>query len=155
MPFPYSLFNGLQAPQQNYPINRTDLLDYKGSNTIQSARFIDPQTGDFVVSSTNHFEGMNAVDQAVLLAVNTTFNTSAQPSFGQNFQSIKLITGNVKVQMTAILQQCLAYLIQTNQITISNILVSQTDIGEVSMQFSYTNSTTGNTTPISFIAQQG
>ena len=151
MSFPYSLFKGLQAPQPNSPIDRRDLLNYTGDNTIQSSRYIDPATGDFVVSSTNHFEGMNAIEQAVLLAVNTTFGSSAQPGFGQNFLSPKLITNNVPSQMTTLLQQCLADLIANKQITLQQVTVTNNDIGQVSIQFVYNNNTIGTTASLSFI----
>jgi hypothetical protein len=94
---------------------------------------------------------MNAIDQAVLLAVNTQFNSSAQSSFGENFLSPKLITSNVSAQMTSLLNQCLSYLITNKQITLQNVSVVNNQVGQVSIQFSYINNTTGQTTPVSFI----
>src|SRR5512143_2795488 len=115
MPFPYELYRGISAPQVNYPIDRRDLLNYTGDNTIQSARYINPLTRDFEVSSTNHLQGQNAVEQAVTLAINTTFNSSAQPAFGQNFGAIKTVpvtTAQLTAKVSATIQQALGNLIQ-------------------------------------------
>jgi hypothetical protein len=151
MAFPYNLLSGLQPPQPNYPIDRRDLLDYQGSNSIQSARYIDPITKDFVVSSTNHFEGMNAVEQSVMLAINTTFNTSAQRGLGQNFLSPKFVSNQIQTQMEALLQSCLAYQIQNNQITLLNVQIMDNGFGQIAIQFAYTNNTLGTTAAVSFI----
>lgn len=153
MPFPYDLYRGIAAPQSNFPIDRRDLLNYTGDNTIQSSRYIDPVTHDFVVSTTNHLEGMNAVEQAVMLAVNTTFNSSAQPSFGQNFGNIKLITPQIQAQVANTVQQTLTTLIRSKQITLQSIQFTNNGLGQISVQFAYNNNTLGNSASMSFILQ--
>lgn len=153
MSFPFSLYRGLYAPQPNSPIDRRDLLDYAGSNTVESARYINPLTHDFEVSSTNLLQGMNAVEQEVMLAVNTTFNSSALPGFGQNFGSIKLITPNIKNQINSALRQCLSNLLDSGQITLGNINISNTITGQVNIKFDFINTTLGTTSPISFLLQ--
>lgn len=156
MPFPYDLYRGISAPQTNFPIDRRDLLNYTGDNTIQSARYINPLTRDFEVSSTRHFQGQNAVEQAVLLAINTTFNTSAQPAFGQNFGAIKLVPTNVNQlnsAVTSTIQQALGTLIQNKQITLRDVQVVNNGLGQIAIQFTYNNNTLGTTTPVSFIMQ--
>ncbi len=152
-PFPYDLYKGVSAPQPNSPIDRRDLLNYTGDNTIQSGRYIDPATGDFVVSSTNHFQGMNAVEQSVFLSLNTKFNSSSQLGFGQNFNSIKTITPNIINQITAQLQQALSFQIKNNQITLLNVNVFNNVSGQIVLNFSYINNTIGITTPIQYILQ--
>lgn len=153
MPFPYDLYRGLSAPQPNFPIDRRDLLNYTGDNTIQSSRYINPLTRDFEVSSTNHFVGQNAIEQSVLLAINTTFNTSAQPAFGQNFGAIKTITPQIQSQVFATIQQALGTLIQNKQITLRSLNFNNNGYGQISVQFTYNNNTLGTTTPVSFILQ--
>ena len=153
MPFPYDMYRGISAPQSNFPIDRRDLLDYNGNNIIQSARYINPLTRDFEVSSTNHLEGQNAVEQAVVLAINTTFNSSAQPAFGQNFGLIKLITPQIQTQVSNTVQQALGTLIKNGQITLQSIQYTNNGLGQISVQFTYNNNTIGNTAQMSFILQ--
>jgi hypothetical protein len=153
MPFPYDLFRGISAPQSNSPIDRRDLLNYTGDNTIQSSRYINPLTRDFDVSVTNHLQGQNAVEQAVMLAINTTFNSSSQTAFGQNFGAIKLITPQIQSQVSATVQQALGQLIQNKQITLRTIQFVNNGLGQISVQFSYNNNTLGTTATQSFILQ--
>lgn len=153
MPFPYDLYRGISAPQTNYPIDRRDLLNYTGDNTIQSARYIDPITHDFVESGTSHLQGMNAIEQAVMLALNTTFNSSAQIAFGQNFGAIKLITPQIQTQVNATINNALATLIQNKQITIQNIQYNNNGNGQIAVQVTFYNNTLGISTPVSFILQ--
>jgi hypothetical protein len=151
MAFPYSLYRGISQPQQNIPIDRRDLLNYTGDNSIQSARYINPITQDFEVSSTNHFQGMNAVEQSVRLAIITTFNSSAQLGFGQNFRSIKVITPFIKNKIISVINNALNFQIQNNQIVIGTIVFSNNQNGQISVQFTYTNLTLGNEANLSFI----
>lgn len=155
MSFPHDLLSNLAIPNAITPINNTDLLDYAGSNTIQSARYINPQTQDFQVSSTNHLLGQNAVDQEVLLAMNTTFNSSVQIGFGQNFGSIKVINTNMQNQVQTILNQALANLINNQSITLGDVLISNNGLGQLSIQFDYTNNTTNTTVPLTFTTGSG
>lgn len=146
---PYGLALTLSPPLT--PPDRRDLLDYAGSNSVQTARYIDPVTRDFVVSANNHFQGMNNVEQEVLLAVSTTFNSSVLLNFGQNFASMQVITKNVQTQMVGLLNQCLAYQIQNNLITIQNASVATNSFGQVSLQFVFTNNTTGVQTEVQYL----
>lgn len=151
MAFPYSLYNGIQQLQGQSPVDRRDLLNYTGDNTIQSARYINPLTRDFEVSATNHFLGENAVEQAVLLAMNTTFNSSVLTGFGQNFGSIKVITPFIKNQIAANIKQALSFLIQNNQITLGEIDFSNNGLGQVAIQFAYANNTLNTEATLTFI----
>jgi hypothetical protein len=151
-PFPFSLYRGITTPQPNNPIDRRDLLDYNGSNIIQNSRYINPLTRDFEVSPTNLLQGQNAVDQQVLLALNTTFNSSAQAGFGQSISSTKLITSDIQNQITNSVQQTLSTLISGNYINIQSVLVNaNNDLGQVNISVSYNNNTLGTTPTVSFI----
>lgn len=100
--------------------------------------------------------GQNAVEQAVTLAINTTFNSSAQPAFGQNFGAIKLVpisTQQLNSKVSATVQQALGTLIQNKQITLRDIQIHNNGLGQISVQFSYNNNTLGNTASMSFILQ--
>jgi hypothetical protein len=153
MPFPFSLYSGLSYPVTNYPIDRRDLLDYQGSNTIQSARYINPQTGDFEVSANNLLMGQNAIEQQVLLAINTTFNSAVLKGFGQQFGNIKLLTPNIQNQVVNIINNALSYLIQNNLITIQKINSTVNNFGQLQVQFVYNNNTLGTQAPITFIIE--
>ena len=150
MTFPFNLNNGLSTPPINVPPDRRDLLDYNGSNTIQSSRYINPETHDFEVSSDNLLQGMNAVNQQVLLAVNTTFNTSVLNGFGQDFSSIKIITPNIRNQVLSVLNQALSNLINNGLISIETVSINNNAYGQISVNFNYVNNTTGVSTPIQF-----
>lgn len=157
MPFPYDLFRGLSQPQTNFPIDRRDLLNYTGDNTIQSSRYINPITHDFEVSSTNHFVGQNAVEQSVTLALNTTFNSSAQLGFGQSLPvNIRLVPtdpGQLSAAIFASVQQTLATPIQNKQITIQDISYVNNGNGQISVRVAFHNNTLGTTASVSFILQ--
>lgn len=145
MAFPVNLKTGLKTIQTNLIPDRRDLLDWKGTNTIQTSRYIDPITHDFVVSATNHLVGMNYVDQEVVIALNTSFNSSVLLGFGQNFLSPKLITTSIKTQLYSLLQQCLSFQIQNGLVVIQSFDVSNTASGQMSFQFTYINTTTNTT----------
>lgn len=157
--FPYSLQTGLAAPQPNVPFDRRDLLSYQGTNIVQSSRYIDPITKDFAISSNNHLLGMNAVDQSVFLALNITFNTSAQRGLGQNFLSPKVIPpashslAPLTQQMSTLLNHCLSFQINNQQITITNVQVAYGGQGQVQLQFTYINNTSGQKVDQQYILQ--
>ena len=141
----------LIPPVINVAPDRRDLLDYTGSNVIQTARYINPITHDFEVSATNHLMGQNAVDSEVILAVNTTLNSSVLNGFGQGFGSIKLITPDMQAQVLSTLNSALSNLIDNNSITMGAVSISNTVTGQISVSFNYINNTTGVSTPQQFI----
>jgi hypothetical protein len=157
--FPYSLQAGLASPQPNTPFDRRDLLSFQGSNIVQSSRYIDPLTKDFVVSPNNHLLGMNAIDQSVFLALNITFNTSAQPGLGQNFLSPKVIPpvshslATLKQQMSSLLNQCLSFQVSNQQITITQVEVAYGGQGQVQLFFAYINNSNGQKVDQQFTLQ--
>lgn len=150
-PLPYGL--SLALPPLLTPNNRNDLLDFQGTNTVQGSRYINPQTQDFEQSANGLFQGMNAVDQQVQLALSTTFNSSAVLNFGQNFASIKVITPYISRQMISLLNNCLNNLIVSGSITITSapIVSSSNQFGQVSLSFNYSNNTANTSTAVSYI----
>ena len=143
---------GLDLSYSPAPItDRRDYLNYTGDNTIQGARYIDPTTADFQQSSNNHFVGQNYVEQEILLALSTTFNSSVVSNFGQNFLSSPVITPYVNKQMNRLLNDALSYLIYSNLVVISgNPTISANAYGQVSISFCYINNSLSTTAQISY-----
>ena len=147
LPFGLSL---APPPPRTPPVTQ-DLLSFDNSGTIQTARYINPLTQDFALSSDNLYQGMNAVEQEVQLAILTTFNSSSVLNFGQNFGSIKVITPYITKQMTNLLNQCLSYQITNNLITIYNVSVTSNPQGQCFISFSFTNNTLGTQTEVVYL----
>ena len=151
MPFPLNILNGLAQPITPVPPNRNDLLDYTNMQTIDGARWINPITQDFSISSTNHLQGMNAVDQEVILAMNTTLNSSVLNGFGQGFSSIKMInTDTLNSQVEAVINNALKVLIGNGNITLQSVKTANNVNGQIFVQFLYTNNTSGVSSPVQF-----
>jgi len=146
-PLPYGL--SLIQPTIAAP-NTTDLLDFQGSGSVQTARYINPLTQDFELTDNATYQGMNSVEQEVQLALLTTFDSSSVLNFGQNFSSVKVITPYITSQMINLLNQCLSYQIQNNLITIYNATVTSNQFGQVFISFSFTNNTAGTQTEVIF-----
>lgn len=156
MSFPFNLSNNLLSDPQISVPNRQDLLDFQGTNKVQSARYINPNTRDFELNSTNgQFFGQNATDQSVLLALTTTLNSSTVSGLGQNFQSIKTIGPNIIIQITNLLNQILQPLIQSSAITLEDINVRQIGLNSVAISFSYFNLSLSVNTTVSFTTTNG
>lgn len=150
MSFPYSI--NLLPDVAPTPIDRRNLVDWQDGSTIQTSRFINPLTKDYVVSSDNKLAGMNAIQQEVYLAVLTKFNSSSLTGFGNNILSIKMINQtNFSAQVSSMLNQCLSDLIGSGQITLNPGIVIQqppsgsAPPGKVIIGFSYTDNVSGNT----------
>lgn len=156
MSFPFSLSSGLAPPIVPTIPNLGCLLSYTGNNTIQTARYIDPITQDFVVGNNGQLLGMNYIDQEVQLALNTQFNSSVLSGFGQNFLSPKVVANDpvaLTNQMTSLVQQCLQYQISNNSITVGAITASQISSGVVVVQFNYVNNVINQNISYSFLVQ--
>ena len=154
--FPFTLTNGLMSPVAPTAPNRQDLIDYAGSGVIQSARYINPQTQDFQLNESNgQFLGQNAVDQSVLLALQTTFNSSNVNGLGNNFGSIKLIGQNITSQMNNALNQCLGSLIASGNIVLGTVTVTQTGQNQMNISFNYYNQSTGSNVPLNMSMNNG
>jgi hypothetical protein len=128
-----------------------DLYDYQNQGFIQTSRYINPITRDFNVSSDGYtLEGMNFVEQGVILAITTTINSSAVQSFGQGFTSIKLITPQINSIVANTLNNALAPLVNANLIKITSFSVINNQYGQLQVSFVYTNNTVGTSNPITF-----
>lgn len=138
--FPFSLQNGLLQPPPQTPVTAVDLTDPNG--LIQTARLINPATGDYQVDETGHFVGMNQINQDVQLALLTTFG-SASTAIGNTLKSIRLITPNLQQQVQIAVKTCLANLINSKKITLGTVVVKNLGNGNVSLYVPFTNLTTG------------
>lgn len=150
MTIPFSV--SLQPMQPNVPNLGRDLLNYTGNNQVQGARYIDPITRDFVVQN-GFYVGQNATEQQVILAINTTFNSSIQANFGQNFLYNSPLINNAAIlqtQITASLNQCLNNLIQNNKIVLGEITIVNNGNGQVQVKFIFTNNSLGTQHNASF-----
>jgi hypothetical protein len=155
MSFPFSLKSGITPAILATVPKVSDLLSYTGSNTTQTARYIDPLTKDFVLGADGHFLGMNYVEQEVQLACNTTFNSSAISGFGQNFLSPKVVAptpAQLQSQMNALVNQCLNFQIQNNTITITSVSAQEISMGQILVTIVYVNNTINQTLTYSFLA---
>lgn len=150
MAFPFNLLTNLLPNTVVIPDNR-DLLNVNNDNTIQNARYINPQTADYEQSADNHLVGENAVDQQVLMILNTSFNTAFVQSFGQNFRSIKMINSGTVAQAATLLSQSLSVLLNNGSITLQNVSITTDAFGQVNINFSYTNNTLGIQKSINFL----
>lgn len=153
MTFPLNLVNNLATAVNVVPDNR-DLLNINNDNTIQNARYIDPKTHDYAQSADNHLIGENAIDQQVLLILNTTYNTAFVSSFGQNFASIRMLSGNAAARAQALLLEALSTPISNGDITIMATNFSTDPSGQLNINFTYSNNTTGKTKAINFLPHQ-
>jgi hypothetical protein len=147
MTFPFPIGVNLLIPPANTPPDRRDLIDWQNSSTIDGARFINPVTGDYQLASNGHFNGMNAIQQEVYLAVLTRYNTTSIPGFGNNIQSIKIInTPNFAQQAYLIIQQALSNLTSSGQITVTPpVSITQLFPGQAIISFNWIDNVSGLT----------
>lgn len=135
LPFPYGLNLIVNNPRPTPP-DRREYVD--SENQIQSARYIDPITKDFVLADNGHFVGQDAVAQRVYLSLITYFNTSAQSGLGNQFFNIKLITKNIVNKCNAAVRLALQDLIDTDVITLNSVSVTQIAAGSVLLTVRWT-----------------
>ena len=136
-PFPFGL--APLAAETTAP-QRTDLFSiFKEEALFRASRYIDPVTSDFVESADNHLQGMNAIEQEVIRALNTNFNSSSVLNFGQNFLSVPVITPYIQRQMQQLLSSALSFLIDFAKITITSLNVSANAQGQAYIQFTFLN----------------
>ena len=95
------------------------------------------------------------MDQSVLLALQTTFNSSNVNGLGNNFGSIKLIGQNITSQMNNALNQCLGSLIASGSIVLGTVTVTQTGQNQMNISFNYYNQSTGSNVPLNMSMNNG
>lgn len=125
--------------------NRKEYVDYQNNSIIDGSRYINPNTNDFELQANGHFVGMPSIQQEVLLAVETVYNSSVMSNFGLDFGSIKIITPNIQKQVLSLFNNALSFLISTNKIRLNSVQTTQTGQSQVSSIFSWTDTTTGTT----------
>jgi hypothetical protein len=143
MSFPFDLYNNLIASPVPAASIIPDLVD-PNTGVVQSVRFINPITQDYEVSPDGHLYGMNSVQQQVSLSLLTTFGSAVAP-IGQSFLSIRTVTPAIQQQMTSAVQTCLANLVNSGAITITNVTVTVVPGGQVQMQVSFVDNVTSQT----------
>lgn len=144
LPFPYSIQVINDSPIVNLPILPNDLVN--SGNQIQSSRAINPVTQDYELNTNGTFVGQSAIQTSVYLALFTTFNSSAVVGLGNQLKSIKIVGNNIVNQVTNIINQSLASLLQQNIISLINCAVTNLNNGNINVQVFWqdlTNSQTG------------
>lgn len=114
------------------------------NNTVQDARLIDLDSGDYVVNQFGSFCGMDAVMQSVELVLFTTFGSAAAP-FGQTFKEVKLITPTIQTQMMNIVTTALAYQLNNNLVQIIQLNVVKNVFNQIEIALYWKNLQTGQT----------
>lgn len=157
MAFPFTLTQNLVPSPPVQAPNRQDLLDYKGSGQVQSARYINPSTKDFELNGSNgQFFGENATDQSVLFALATSFNSSSVLNLGNNYNRLTLpvIGPFINQQMTNLLYQCLGSLVP-DYIAIQDVDVTQVGQNAMQISFTYLNLSSGQSPNITWTTNNG
>lgn len=135
LPFPFGLQTINTGPIVNSPIVPPSLTDQ--NNQIQSARVINPVTGDYELNSNGTFMGCPAIQTEVYLALFTTLNSSCVSGLGVAFNSIKIITPNINKQVFSVVQQALASLINQNLMTLLSCNTSLAGPGQIQVQVNW------------------
>jgi hypothetical protein len=78
---------------------------------------------DYVIDANGRIEGMNDLQQLVLIAVTTVLNSSAMPGLGQSLASISVIGNNFERRVADVLKKSLEHLTSRNLIAIVSIRV--------------------------------
>lgn len=142
MGFPTNLNNGLNTTQVEFANPPpADLVNITGDNTIQGARYIDLQTGDYAVDDNGHFIGMDSVQQQVLMCMFTNFGSAASP-IGQTLLNIKVISPNIAGQVQSAVQSALANLINNGSLTLNNVYTKKKPNGQLWIEVNFINNLT-------------
>ena len=123
LPFPYGIQQLNTGPIINLPSPTTDLTDVNGQ--IQSARVINPITGDYELNANGTFTGQSVVWTSVYLALFTTLNSSAVYGLGNAIGNIPVIGTNITNQVTNVIKQALSSLIVQGLVSLTNCVVTQ------------------------------
>jgi hypothetical protein len=142
--FPFSLQNNLADPILTNPIpDLRDLVD-PNSNQVQQARLLS-NSGDYVLDpDTNHFVGMDYIEQQVEMALFTNFGSAAAP-IGQQLANIKLITPNLVALVQQEIENALATLLNAGQISIVKLLIIPNTFGQLEVTLYWRNNITQQT----------
>jgi hypothetical protein len=125
------------------PAVQTDLggklLKRDAMSTQTGSRYIDPVTGDYIVSDTGRIEGMDDVKQLVVLRVKTTRGSAGYQSLGQELLKIDRITSNIQRRVESTLTAALQDLIDAEMIVIIDISVEVARPGTVRARLRWRN----------------
>lgn len=138
LPIPYGL--SLVPSQVPTPPDRREYVD--SNNQIQSGRFIDTTTKDYVLNANGQFVGQDIIKQQVYMSLITIFGSSAQNTLGNTLFQIKLITPNIVSQCQNACQQALANLINNGSVLLNGVNVILNGPGNVIVQVFWTELST-------------
>lgn len=128
MGFPVGIYTGLlNLPNPQAITDNRDLVNPQ-TNNIEGARLIDQVSGDYVLTDTGYFVGMNDIEQKVLLALRTTYNSATSP-IGQQLRSVRVIDTNIVPQLQFLIGQALSSLINSQYITLDSVVVTLPSYG--------------------------
>lgn len=110
----------------------------------QTGRFIDPVTKDYVMTADGRLQGMPTVRQLVQLVVQTTFGSSAMPSLGIDFSSVREKGDGFLQRVTAVLTNAMAPIVSQGLVRVDNVTVlNTTNPDGVNAYMNWTDLTTG------------
>lgn len=95
----------------------------KADGTPGTARLIDLATGDYVLSETGRFVGVDEVEQAVYLRLFTMKGSSILAGLGQDISSLKVMGENIQRKVEDAVNVALNDLIQAEMVEVVSVSV--------------------------------
>lgn len=111
--------------------------------TRPGSRKIDLVTGQYVFDDKGNSEGMPDMQQMVYLAIKTDLGSSADPTLGQDFTTIKDISANFVSRVQASYRRALSHLTSNNRIDILSIDVQRAGTSGATVHLRWRDLTTG------------
>lgn len=118
-------------------------LRVANSNKQTGSRYFDPQKKDYVIGDDGRIEGMDDVQQLVVLAVTTTLGSSSDSDLGQTLRSIDRITSNIEKRVESTLTQAVSRLVADGLIQVLGVRVTIVRPGVVHVRFQWRNLLSG------------
>ncbi len=115
---------GLGTPSDTDP-NGGAILRNAFTAKSQGSRRINPYTRDYVLDAFGRIEGMDTVQQLVLLAVSTELGSSSMTELGHDLKSIDRITTNFERRVDSVLREALAQVIADRLVEVQGIKVTR------------------------------
>jgi hypothetical protein len=125
------------------PVQQQTILIESTTGIPQNARKIDPFTGQYVYDADDRVEGMNGVQQLVLLRVNTLLKSSAVRGLGMPAPS-GVIGSNIVLRLEQEIRRAMKDLTDTNQIEIIKVVVEKIGPNKIGRFFLWRDLTSGN-----------
>lgn len=138
-PFGSSIY-GYGSPDQATVLS-SHLLEGSPNGESHPARYIDPQTRDYVIDENGVTKGQNSVSQQVFLALMTDLGSASVTTLGSEFSKIRTIDESTPAKLRDIVNKALSKLVKANLVKIVDIKTSNLPAG-VTVQVVWQN--TGN-----------